>query len=203
MTSQKINLLVGLGNPGKKYQQTRHNIGFSILRNLAIKESVTFKQSKKVWGEIAEIRCGDVIKRLLLPTTFMNESGRSIKATLDWFGLKTNQLLVLVDDMDLPLGKLRLRKGGGAGGHNGLKSTIQHLGTKDFSRLRIGIGAPADSSEERKAKTVSHVLGQFTSKESLIINEVINEVIEGLNLIDECGLDKTINQINSYQPREI
>lgn len=137
--------------------------------------------------------------RLLMPQTYMNESGRSIRAALDWFDLSVDQVLVLVDDMDLPLGRLRLRAKGSAGGHNGLKSTIHHLGTQDFARLRIGIGAPGRSAEERRARTVSHVLGSFHQAEQTLLDEVLEEVLRGLVLIQKQGLDRAGNHLNGLQ----
>ena len=135
-----------------------------------------------------------------MPTTFMNESGRSIKAAKDWFGLHNNELLVLVDDMDLPLGKIRLRSKGSSGGHNGLKSIIKHLGTSDFNRLKIGIGPPSSITKERKMKTVSHVLGSFSSEEIPILNSVIQEIIIGIELLQTNGWEKTSTRLNSYKP---
>jgi PTH1 family peptidyl-tRNA hydrolase len=131
-----------------------------------------------------------------MPQTFMNESGRSIRAALDWFDFSADQVLVLVDDMDLPLGRLRIRAKGSAGGHNGLKSTIQHLGSQEFARLRIGIGAPGRSAEERKARTVSHVLGSFNASEQPLLNDVLDEVLRGLELIQRQGLERAGNRLN-------
>ena len=199
MNSPDLRLLVGLGNPGSKYKDTRHNVGFMVLRTLAEKESAQFRQSKKLFGETTEIRLGKDLQRLLLPNTYMNESGRSIRAAMDWFDLEMNQILVLVDDMDLPLGKLRLRAKGGSGGHKGLKSAITYLGTENFCRLRIGIGAPCLNSEDRRNKTIGHVLGEFTSKETPVLQEVINEVMLGLNLINKVGLENASNHLNSYK----
>ena len=192
-------LLVGLGNPGLKYKATRHNIGFMVLEKLALKESIEFRQHKKLQGRLAEISFRSNSIRLLMPNTYMNESGLSIRSALDWFGLETNQLLILVDDMDLPLGRIRLREKGGSGGHNGLKSTIQQLGTESFCRIRIGIGAPTIHQTERKAKTTSHVLGRFNSNEIPIVDDVINEVIDGLSLLSQRGVHLAANQLNSYK----
>ena len=150
-----LRLVVGLGNPGTKYEGTRHNIGFMALEQMASREGFSFRQQSKLHGLVAEHGIGESRLRLLMPQTYMNDSGRSIRAALDWFGFTPEQLLVLVDDMDIPLGRLRLRAQGSAGGHNGLRSTIQHLGTQAFPRLRIGIGAPADNPAERRARTVS------------------------------------------------
>ena len=196
MESGGLRLVVGLGNPGQRYAGTRHNVGFMALDLLASKESVRFKPTAKLQGELAEVGFGSSRMRLLMPQTYMNESGRSIRAAMDWFDLSADQVLVLVDDMDLPLGRLRLRAKGSAGGHNGLKSTIQHLGTQDFARLRIGIGAPGRSSEERRARTVSHVLGSFHQSEQPLLKDVLNEVLHGLDLIQRQGLERAGNRLN-------
>jgi PTH1 family peptidyl-tRNA hydrolase len=135
-----------------------------------------------------------------MPTTYMNESGRSIRATLDWFGLRPDQMLVLVDDMDLPLGRLRLRLAGSAGGHNGLRSTISHLGSQEFPRLRIGISAPADDPVTRKARTISHVLGRFEPSEQACVDAVLDEVLAGLGVIQRLGYERAGNRLNSFQP---
>ena len=150
-----LKLVVGLGNPGAKYAGTRHNIGFMALELLGERSGFSFRQQAKLHGLAADTGVGEQRLRLLMPQTYMNDSGRAIRAALDWFGLEPHQLLVLVDDMDLPLGRLRLRAQGSAGGHNGLRSTIQHLGTQAFPRLRIGIGAPAENPAERRDRTVS------------------------------------------------
>lgn len=196
MESGGLRLVVGLGNPGQRYAGTRHNVGFMALELLASKESVRFKATAKLQGELAEVGFGSSRMRLLMPQTYMNESGRSIRAAMDWFDLSADQVLVLVDDMDLPLGRLRLRAKGSAGGHNGLKSTIQHLGTQDFARLRIGIGAPGRSPEERRARTVTHVLGSFHQSEQPLLKDVLNEVLHGLDLIQRQGLERAGNRLN-------
>jgi PTH1 family peptidyl-tRNA hydrolase len=199
MQSGDLRLVVGLGNPGQRYAGTRHNVGFMALELLAKREGVRFKSMAKLQGELAEVGFGSDRFRLLMPQTFMNESGRSIRAALDWFDLSADQVLVLVDDMDLPLGRLRIRAKGSAGGHNGLKSTIQHLGTQEFARLRIGIGAPGRSAEERKARTVSHVLGSFNASEQPLLKDVLDEVLRGLELIQRQGLERAGNRLNGLQ----
>ena len=200
MFSGDFRLLVGLGNPGSKYTGTRHNIGFFALEKLATQDCIKFREHKKLHGHLAELGSGKNSIRILMPNTYMNDSGRSIRATLDWFDLRVDQLLVLVDDMDLPLGRLRLRSQGGSGGHNGLKSIINHLGTQNFCRLRIGIGAPTDIQAERKDMTVKHVLGRFTTQETSIVDKVLDEVIEGLDLIQNHGVECAGNRINAYKP---
>lgn len=195
-----LRLVVGLGNPGAKYAGTRHNVGFMALERLAAAASVSFRSQAKLHGLMAELGLGEQRLRLLMPQTYMNESGRSIRSALDWFGLQPAQLLVVVDDMDLPLGKLRLRASGSAGGHNGLRSTISHLGTQDFPRLRIGIGAPGLNPVERKQRTVGHVLGRFEPAEQPLLESVLAEVEAGIDLIQRLGLERAGNRLNSFQP---
>ena len=196
MQSGDLRLVVGLGNPGQKYAGTRHNVGFMALEAYAAAEHSRFRSMAKLQGEVAEVGFGSGRIRLLMPQTFMNESGRSIRAALDWFDLSADQVLVLVDDMDLPLGRLRLRAKGSAGGHNGLRSTIQHLGTQEFARLRIGIGAPGRTAAERRERTVSHVLGSFHKNEQPMLDAVLEEVIRGLDLIQRQGLERAGNRLN-------
>lgn len=196
----QLNLLVGLGNPGSKYDGTRHNVGFMVLDRLAASAHGAFRANGKLHGDLADIGQGEQRLRLLKPQTYMNDSGRSIRAALDWFGWSAEQVLVIVDDMDLPLGRLRLRAKGSAGGHNGLRSTISHLGTQDFARLRIGIGAPADNPAERKARTVGHVLGRFAAAEQPVLDQVLSEVVAGIALIQRLGLERAGNRINGFVP---
>ena len=198
-----LRLVVGLGNPGPKYDGTRHNIGFMALERMGSREGFSFRQQTKLHGLAAEHGIGESRLRLLMPQTYMNDSGRSIRAALDWFGFTPEQLLVLVDDMDLPLGRLRLRAQGSAGGHNGLRSTIQHLGTQAFPRLRIGIGAPAENPAERRARTVSHVLGPFSKAEQPDVNAVLDAVLESIQRIQRQGLDRAGNWINGFRPAAI
>jgi PTH1 family peptidyl-tRNA hydrolase len=193
-----LQLLVGLGNPGDKYAGTRHNVGFMALERLAAQAGGSFKQQSKLHGLLAEVGVGSKRLRLLMPQTFMNDSGRSIRAALDWFDLEPAQMLVLVDDMDLPLGRLRLRTSGGAGGHNGLRSTIAHLGGQEFPRLRIGIGAPALNPVERKQRTVGHVLGRFAPAEQPVLDEVLEEVLQGVELIQRLGFERAGNRLNGF-----
>ena len=193
-----LQLLVGLGNPGDKYAGTRHNVGFMALERLAAQAGGSFKQQNKLHGLLAEVGVGSKRLRLLMPQTFMNDSGRSIRAALDWFDLEPAQMLVLVDDMDLPLGRLRLRLSGGAGGHNGLRSTIAHLGGQEFPRLRIGIGAPALNPVERKQRTVGHVLGRFAPADQPVLEEVLEEVLQGVDLIQRLGFERAGNRLNGF-----
>ncbi len=196
----QLRLVIGLGNPGAKYAGTRHNVGFMALERLAAAAGSSFRNQARLQGLLAEVGSGEQRLRLLMPQTFMNESGRAIRSALDWFGLQPQELLVVVDDMDLPFGKLRLRASGSAGGHNGLRSTISHLGTQDFPRLRIGIGAPADNPVERKARTIGHVLGRFSPDEQPLLAQVLGEVEAGIGLIQRRGLTLAANRINGFAP---
>ena len=194
--------MVGLGNPGERYGLTRHNIGFMAIEQLAQAAGAPLKSQAKLQGLGAEIGSGAGRLRLLMPQTYMNESGRSVRSSLDWYRLEPAAMLVLVDDMDLPLGRLRLRMAGGAGGHNGLKSIIQHLGSEQFARLRIGIGPPAGQPQERRERTIGHVLGRFSSEENPVVQRVLDEVCAGIPLIQRLGHEKAANQLNSFQGAE-
>tara|TARA_B100000579_G_scaffold174869_1_gene142572 strand:+ start:228 stop:839 length:612 start_codon:yes stop_codon:yes gene_type:complete len=202
MFSDDLKLLVGLGNPGAEYYKTRHNVGFMVLEEIARQNNCTFKESKKVYGKTCEIRSGISKTRLLMPSTYMNESGKSVRSAQDWFNFETNQLIVLVDDMDLPLGKIRVRSKGSSGGHNGLKSIINHLGTNEFKRLKIGIGSPSAIQQERKSKTVSHVLGRFSKEEFIKLNFIIQEIIICIESITTNNWEKITTRLNSYQPED-
>jgi PTH1 family peptidyl-tRNA hydrolase len=195
-----LQLLVGLGNPGSRYAETRHNVGFMVLERMAARSGVPFRSQPKLHGLLAELGTGPARLRLLMPQTFMNESGRAIRAALDWYRLVPGQLLVVVDDMDLPFGRLRLRAAGSAGGHNGLRSTIQHLGTQEFARLRIGIGAPALEAQERRERTVGHVLGRFSPAERPALEAVLDEVAAGIDLIRRQGIERAGNRLNAFRP---
>ena len=134
--------LIGLGNPGKKYARSRHNIGFLILENLSKKYNSNFSLKEKLRCSCSEFTINESTYRLFLPNTFMNNSGDAVRAIVDWYKVNLDQIFIIVDDKDLPLGKIRFRKKGSSGGHNGLKSIIEKLRTENFNRIRIGIGSP-------------------------------------------------------------
>ena len=200
MLSKDLKLLVGLGNPGADYNKTRHNVGFMALEEISKKNNCSFRESKKLLGRTCTYGSGIEQRRLLMPSTYMNESGKSVRSAKDWFNFENHQLIVLVDDMDLPLGKIRVRSKGSSGGHNGLKSIINHLGTSEFKRLKIGIGPPSDDQKERKSKTVSHVLGRFSKEEFLIVNFIIEEIINCIDSITSNNWEKITTRLNSYKP---
>ena len=200
MFSNDLKLLVGLGNPGSQYDKTRHNVGFMVLEEIARQNNCSFRESKKHFGSTCEYFTGIKKTRLLMPNTYMNESGKSVRSAKDWFNFESHQLIVLVDDMDLPLGKIRVRSKGGSGGHNGLKSIINHLGTNEFKRLRIGIGSPSEIQKERKSKTISHVLGKFSKEEFVILNFLIQEIVSCIEAITSNNWEKITTRLNSYKP---
>ncbi|WP_009632534.1 aminoacyl-tRNA hydrolase [Synechocystis sp. PCC 7509] len=190
-------LIVGLGNPGPKYDRTRHNIGFAAIDELARAWQINLSENRKYQGEFGEGQKQLNKVRLLKPLTYMNCSGQSIRAVIDWFKLPPTSVLIIYDDMDLPLGKLRLRLSGSAGGHNGMKSAIAHLGLQNFPRLRIGIGKPQNAASGDDAKTISYVLGQFDAKESPIVTEVLNVVVDCVELCLKQGVEQAMNRYNS------
>ena len=200
MLCNDLKLLVGLGNPGAEYHKTRHNVGFMVLEEISKKNNCSFRENKKLYGRTCEYGTGIAKTRLLMPNTYMNESGKSVRSAKDWFNFENHQLIVLVDDMDLPLGKIRVRSKGSSGGHNGLKSIINHLGTAEFKRLKIGIGPPSDLQKDRKSKTVSHVLGRFSKEEFIVLNLIIQEIISCIDSVTSNNWQKITTRLNSYKP---
>jgi PTH1 family peptidyl-tRNA hydrolase len=187
-------LIVGLGNPEPKYDRTRHNIGFAAVEELAKIWQMPLTENKRFQGLFSEgVALGGQKVRLLKPLTYMNRSGQSVRAVTDWYKLQPQSVLVIYDDMDLPVGRLRMRLSGSAGGHNGMKSIIAHLGGQNFPRLRIGIG----KSDGQKS-TVSHVLGKFTSEESKIIEEILYVSVKAIELSLKEGIEKSMNRYNGF-----
>jgi peptidyl-tRNA hydrolase, PTH1 family len=164
-----MKLIVGLGNPGKQYEKTRHNVGFDTIDELSRLFNINVDQLKfkGVYG-IGFVGTEKVL--LLKPLTYMNLSGESIRAIMDFYDIDTEDLVVIYDDLDIPVGKLRLRQKGSAGGHNGIKSTIAHIGTQEFNRIRIGVDRPQNGMS-----VSNYVLSRFTSEEQPIIDEVIKK----------------------------
>jgi peptidyl-tRNA hydrolase, PTH1 family len=190
-------LIVGLGNPGSKYDQTRHNVGFAAVDQLARVWHISLAEQRKFQGIFGEGNAphGEKI-RLLKPLTYMNLSGQSIRAVIDWYKLPPESVLIIYDDMDLPFGKIRMRLSGSAGGHNGMKSAIAHLGTQNFPRLRIGIGNPkTDQHPDRD--TVAHVLGKFAKSEAEVLEKVLHLVGDAINLSLKQGLPKAMSLYNN------
>lgn len=177
----EIKLIVGLGNPGREYEATRHNAGFWWLDELARSHNASFKTDSKFHGLIAKASLHGHEVHLLKPQTFMNASGRAVVAQALFYKILPDQILVVHDELDLPPGSAKLKLGGGHGGHNGLKDIIAHLGTKDFWRLRVGIGHPGD-----RAEVVNFVLNAPRKEEQALIDEALQrahdvapQIIEG------------------------
>ena len=192
-----------MGNPGKKYSKTRHNIGFSILENLSKKYNSDFLLKDKLKSSCAEFKIKDYIYRLFLPNTFMNNSGDAVRAIVDWYKINLDQIFIIVDDKDLPLGKIRFRKKGSSGGHNGLKSIIEKLQTQNFNRIRIGIGSPPSIQGTNNFNTISHVLGNICPEEKTILNKVYKKVIESLENLNTNEEEFIISELNSFDKDHI
>ncbi|AFU16188.1 peptidyl-tRNA hydrolase [Bacillus toyonensis] len=168
----RMKLIVGLGNPGREYELTRHNIGFMAIDELAKRWNISLNEQKfkGVFG--AGFVNGEKVI-LLKPLTYMNLSGESIRPLMDYYKIDVDDFVVMYDDLDIPVGKLRLRMKGSAGGHNGVKSTISHLGTQEFQRIRMGIDRPKNGM-----KVVDYVLGRFTSEEIPDVNHSIEKAAD-------------------------
>ena len=195
--------LIGLGNPGKKYSKSRHNIGFLLLENLSRKYNSNFLLKDKLKSSCSEFKINNSTYRLFLPNTFMNNSGDAVRAIVDWYKINLDQIFIIVDDKDLPLGKIRFRKKGSSGGHNGLKSIIEKLQTHEFNRIRIGIGSPPSNKEIKNFNTISHVLGNISLEEKLILDKVYKRVIESLEQINIKKEEHIMNELNSFDKDQI
>ncbi len=196
-------LIVGLGNPGTKYAGNRHNIGFMCVDRFVRDNSLTFarnnSQAKIVEGRIAG---HDIV--LAKPQTFMNNSGESVGRLVRKFKVKIDNLIVIHDDLDLPLGRIRIRLGGSSGGHKGINSIVEHTGNQDFIRVRVGIGRPnvLETGKTNEDEVITYVLGDFTTEEKLMIGEVIPCVSEALQSLLDAGLTETMNKYNSTDFRK-
>ncbi|MFH5836133.1 aminoacyl-tRNA hydrolase [Proteiniclasticum sp. C24MP] len=183
-------LIAGLGNPGKDYEHTRHNAGFMVMDRLAEKLGIQFDRNK-FKGKVAEGRIGSEKVVLLKPQTFMNLSGESIREAADFYKLAPEEVLVVFDDVSLEVGKIRIRKKGSAGGHNGIKSTILHLATENFPRVKVGVGAP-------KHDMVKHVLGKFSQEEAEKMEKTLSASRDAVIAILENGIDSAISEYNGF-----
>jgi PTH1 family peptidyl-tRNA hydrolase len=185
-----LHLVVGLGNPGRKYQDTRHNIGWAVLDELARRHALGTGRSERralIWdGRILHLRV-----KLAKPQTFMNRSGESVRALMDYYDIALDRLLVVHDDLDTPLGKLKLRKAGGHGGQNGLRSIIQHLGSQDFARLRVGIGRPPGRMDP-----VDYVLQPFRGRERELANELAGRSADAIEAWLRDGIESAMSSFN-------
>jgi PTH1 family peptidyl-tRNA hydrolase len=196
--SARTKLVVGLGNPGKEYAETRHNIGFMVLDRLAGQYNCSFKRKLKFAAEVGELGTGEGKVVLAKPQAFMNRSGLTVSAIAGWLKLSPPEMLVVVDDADLALGQLRLRLAGGSGGHNGLRSIIEALGGReDFPRLRIGIGRTGPTGVD----ITGHVLGRFAAAERADVTEAVKQASEAIECCWREGLTFAMNRFNRKTPK--
>ena len=189
-----MRLIVGLGNPGKKYQGTRHNIGFAAVEKLADKYRLEFRKKAAFQGSIAEGQIGQTPVMLFMPLTYMNESGVSVRLLADYRQVDVSHLMIVTDDVALPLGQLRVRINSSAGGHNGLKSVEQHLQTDRYARLRIGVG------DRQEGDLADHVLGPFSSEEEKLVPGVLDRVVRALEIWLEKGITSAMDFANKPNP---
>ena len=184
-----MKLIVGLGNPGKEYENTRHNTGFLVIDSFAKKNNIEITK-KKYNGLYGEFTLNKEKVLLLKPQTYMNLSGESVARFVNFYKIDINDILVINDDLDLEIGRLRLRKNGQSGGHNGLKNIALNLGTNDFKRLRVGI------SKNKQIDTKDYVLGRFTSEEKIILEKVIEETDNILTDYVKLDFEKLMSKYN-------
>ena len=189
-----MKLIVGLGNPGAKYAGTRHNAGFSVIDELAERYNIKVDISKhKALIGKGIIKGEKVI--LAMPQTFMNLSGESVRAIMDFYKLTVEDLIVVYDDIDLDVGKLRIREKGSAGGHNGMKNIILHSGSQEFVRVRVGVGKKPEQMD-----LADHVLGRFSTEDRKLVDEAIAKAAKAVDIIISQGTDAAMNEYNRKVP---
>jgi peptidyl-tRNA hydrolase, PTH1 family len=189
-STSQIRLVAGLGNPGREYSATRHNIGFMVADQLAAQFGSIWEKSTK-WNAVLA-KCGHVF--LAKPTSYMNQSGYPLLAIAQFYKIEPGQILLMLDDMALPLGRLRLRASGGSGSHNGLESVIMQFGTEEIPRLRIGIG------EAPPAGSVDYVLSRFLEEEKPIVRSAIDRAVEAVKCAIDNDLISAMNIFNKTEP---
>ena len=190
-----MKLFVGLGNPGLKYERTRHNAGFMVIDQLSKAWNIQLSEEKKFKGEIGRgvVKGEKVI--LLKPTTFMNLSGECVRAALDFYKISPDNLIIIYDDISLDVGRLRVRRDGSAGGHNGIKSILEHLGTKTFPRIKVGVGQKPHPDYD----LASWVLSEFKADELKALEGTFPTVCEGLEKILTTSIDDAMQICNKKQ----
>lgn len=191
--AQDIVMVVGLGNPGADYQNSRHNAGALFVEALARDAGQILRPEKKYHGHYARIQWQGLELHLLNPSTFMNRSGLSVKALADFFRICPEHILIAHDELDLPPGTAKLKKGGGHGGHNGLRDTIAHLGSNNFQRLRLGIGHPGEARQ-----VTGYVLGRLGKQESATLNAVFDEVMRVLPAAANGNMAAAMNRLHGF-----
>ncbi len=194
---ENLFLVVGLGNPGKEYAKTRHNAGFLLVEKLAEDWSVEWTAEKKFNSRLARTEREGNRFVLCEPQTFMNASGAAVKSLTDYFRLPPEKILLVVDDADLPFGEIRLRGSGSSGGHHGLESVEEHLGTRNFARLRIGIGR-----KDNVRQITNYVLGQFEKSETVLLKKVLARAAAQVECWASEGIGKAMSQLNGAVNKE-
>ena len=186
-----MKLVAGLGNPGRDYAGTRHNIGFGVIARISDKYNIplTGKEHKAICGK-AMIGGEKVI--LAQPQTFMNLSGECVRSLVDYYKLESEDIIIAYDDIDLEVGQLRIRSKGSAGGHNGIKNIISHLGTNEFPRVKVGVGGKPEGGD-----LVRHVLGRFSREDEKVIGEVLDVAVEAVETILSDGVEAAMNRYNA------
>ncbi len=191
--NQAISLIVGLGNPGPEYAETRHNAGFRFLERLCAESRVALRHEARFQGDWARLAIAEREVWLLAPQTFMNHSGESVQKFAHYYKVPVGQILVVHDEIDLPPGSVRLKVGGGDGGHNGLKDVTEKLGSGEYVRLRLGVGRPATS-----AQVVNYVLKRAPVSEQTLIDETITESLRHIEDIVRGNLQKVMNLLHAH-----
>ncbi len=190
-------MIAGLGNPGTEYAATKHNVGFMLADALAERLGASSWRTKQD-ALVAEARLGTEKILLVKPLTYMNESGRAVGPLLSWYKLGPEDLVVIHDDMDIPVGTVRIRKKGSAGGHNGMKSVIYHVGDENFIRVRIGIGHPREHQD-----VIRHVLSPFSAEDAQKIREAIEYLLPAMECIVRDGVDLAMNRYNPRKEKKV
>lgn len=186
-----MKIVVGIGNPGKQYAATRHNVGFMVVERMA-EDRGGVSWRRRFDALAAELRVGGAPCVLMKPETYVNESGRAVGAAVKWFRADLQDVLVVCDDLNLPLGRLRIRSGGGSGGHNGLASVAERLGSEDVPRLRIGIGLPEAGADDKE-----FVLSPFAAEERDAVNDAVACAVQAVEMWLRSGLERCQNAYNT------
>jgi PTH1 family peptidyl-tRNA hydrolase len=192
--SSCVQLIVGLGNPGPKYEQTRHNVGFVFVDELARSKGASWKLENKFHGEVCKLSLAGNEVWLLKPNTYMNLSGKAVAALARFYKIAPESILVVHDELDIPPGQLRLKQGGGHGGHNGLRDIVAQMGSREFLRLRVGIGHPGDSRD-----VTNYVLGKASPEDQKHIDNAIEEAMRTLPQVMEGDMQPAMNRLHSIK----
>ncbi|HGA1065275.1 aminoacyl-tRNA hydrolase [Streptococcus agalactiae] len=190
-----VKMIVGLGNPGSKYNDTKHNIGFMAIDRIVKKLDVNFTEDKNFKAEIGSDFINGEKIYFIKPTTFMNNSGIAVKALLTYYNISIKDMIIIYDDLDMEVGKIRFRQKGSAGGHNGIKSIIAHLGTQEFDRIKVGIGRP-----NGRMTVINHVLGKFDKNDEIMISNTLDKVDNAVNYyLQTNDFQKTMQKYNGLK----